>query len=126
WRWWARQDSNLRQHRYERRVLTAELRAPRPPSIDAVLEHDRRIGETKPAAGGRLRPIGAGSPVRGSGVAVALQHVGEEILHHRQHLGAVVGDVRHDVLADGDAVRLEILPERGVALDARAPGVVDP
>jgi hypothetical protein len=29
WRicWWARQDSNLRQHRYERRVLTTELRA---------------------------------------------------------------------------------------------------
>src|SRR3546814_13251658 len=26
--WWARQDSNLRQRRYERRVLTAELRAP--------------------------------------------------------------------------------------------------
>ncbi len=26
-RWWARQDSNLRQHRYERWVLTAELRA---------------------------------------------------------------------------------------------------
>lgn len=26
-RWWARQDSNLRQRRYERRVLTAELRA---------------------------------------------------------------------------------------------------
>ena len=25
--WWARQDSNLRQRRYERRVLTAELRA---------------------------------------------------------------------------------------------------
>src|SRR5487761_515951 len=25
--WWARQDSNLRLHRYERRVLTAELRA---------------------------------------------------------------------------------------------------
>ena len=25
--WWARQDSNLRQHRYERRVLTTELRA---------------------------------------------------------------------------------------------------
>jgi hypothetical protein len=27
--WWARQDSNLRQHRYERRVLTTELRARR-------------------------------------------------------------------------------------------------
>ena len=27
WGWWARQDSNLRQRRYERRVLTAELRA---------------------------------------------------------------------------------------------------
>ena len=26
--WWARRDSNPRQHRYERRVLTAELRAP--------------------------------------------------------------------------------------------------
>lgn len=26
--WWARQDSNLRQHRYERCVLTAELQAP--------------------------------------------------------------------------------------------------
>src|SRR3546814_4448204 len=26
--WWARQDSNLRQRRYERRVLPAELRAP--------------------------------------------------------------------------------------------------
>ncbi len=25
--WWARQDSNLRQHRYERRVLTTELQA---------------------------------------------------------------------------------------------------
>jgi hypothetical protein len=25
--WWARQDSNLRQHRYERCVLTAELQA---------------------------------------------------------------------------------------------------
>src|SRR3546814_8880360 len=25
--WWARQDSNLRQRRYERRVLTAELRS---------------------------------------------------------------------------------------------------
>ncbi len=25
--WWARQDSNLRHHRYERRVLTTELRA---------------------------------------------------------------------------------------------------
>ncbi len=28
-KWWARQDSNLRQHRYERCVLTAELQAPR-------------------------------------------------------------------------------------------------
>ena len=27
--WWARQDSNLRQHRYERRILTTELRARR-------------------------------------------------------------------------------------------------
>src|SRR5690242_19230637 len=27
--WWARPDSNRRQHRYERRVLTAELQAPR-------------------------------------------------------------------------------------------------
>ena len=27
-KWWARQDSNLRQRRYERRVLTAELQAP--------------------------------------------------------------------------------------------------
>jgi hypothetical protein len=34
--WWARQDSNLRQHRYERRVLTTELQAPESEQRSAV------------------------------------------------------------------------------------------
>ncbi len=45
-RWWARQDSNLRQRRYERRVLTAELRARTP----YCRETGRNQGARSPAA----------------------------------------------------------------------------
>lgn len=41
-KWWARQDSNLGQHRYERCVLTAELQARRISSRCACV-HRRSI-----------------------------------------------------------------------------------
>jgi hypothetical protein len=40
--WWARQDSNLRQHRYERCVLTAELQA-RSKKTKSAVDHDAKI-----------------------------------------------------------------------------------
>src|SRR4051812_6083040 len=48
--WWARQDSNLRQHRYERRVLTAELRA-----LGSQLMAERRSRSNGFAAAARKR-----------------------------------------------------------------------
>ena len=53
-KWWARRDSNPRQHRYERRVLTTELRAR--PNLEVI-------------AG--LRPVGNGLVAMGTDPSVA-------------------------------------------------------
>jgi hypothetical protein len=61
--WWARQDSNLRQRRYERRVLTAELQAHYRNSIINILSgrHWRRgafyLGAVHNSAGGFIERI---------------------------------------------------------------------
>jgi hypothetical protein len=58
--WWARQDSNLRQRRYERRVLTAELRARAPVEPPAGLDAPRRKLAPSP---GRVKPEQPAGPI---------------------------------------------------------------
>ena len=63
--WWARQDSNLRQRRYERRVLTAELRAPGQGSRRQAAASTRSAGSPR---FGRVMPFrcGSGQPAHDS------------------------------------------------------------